>query len=278
MAKEKSDIEREILIDALLSWEGEVSNRRLQDLLALSQVRASQWLREYRDAHPTRLLLDSKEKRYLPAKHKESANPESLSQYLALVGLPNRLDAATSDHQIHWEAFPNISHPPSTAFAELSRAIKIGQMVELGYRSMREPTPHSRTIAPHSLVRAGRRWHVRGYCVETADFRDFALRRITKVRQIGDVAEKTKDEDVAWNSWAEIRLIAHPELNAGQQDLVRFEYFGGTAARVDKCRGALVSYFIQDVRAATDLKVQKPPEYQLAVENLDSLKKWIFRS
>jgi hypothetical protein len=37
-----------------------------------------------------------------------------------------------------------------------------------------------------------------------------------------------------------------------------------------------VSYFIQDVRAAMDVKKQRPPDYQLAVANLDEVRPWLF--
>jgi hypothetical protein len=73
-----------------------------------------------------------------------------------------------------------------------------------------------------------------------------------------------------------VRLIAHPGLSTEQQDLIRFEYFGNTAARIDTCRGALVPYFIQDVRAALDPQTERPPDFQLAVENIDEVRQWVF--
>jgi len=73
-----------------------------------------------------------------------------------------------------------------------------------------------------------------------------------------------------------VRLIAHPELSYEQETVIRYELFGNTSARVTTCRGALVSYFIQDVRAAVDVDKQKPPEYQLAIGNIKDIKKWLF--
>jgi hypothetical protein len=45
---------------------------------------------------------------------------------------------------------------------------------------------------------------------------------------------------------------------------------------VETCRGALVGYFIQDMRAAIDVKKQRPPDYQLAVANFDEVSPWLF--
>lgn len=73
-----------------------------------------------------------------------------------------------------------------------------------------------------------------------------------------------------------VRLVAHPDLTPDQESLIRFEYFNNTAARIDTCRGALIGYFIQDVRAAIDTKTQQPPDYQLAVANIEEVRPWLF--
>ena len=71
-------------------------------------------------------------------------------------------------------------------------------------------------------------------------------------------------------------LIAHPLRSIDQQDVMRFEYFNGTGARVDTCRAALIGYFIQDICAATDPEKQTSPDYQLAVVNIEEVSPWIF--
>jgi hypothetical protein len=88
--------------------------------------------------------------------------------------------------------------------------------------------------------------------------------------------EKQEYDDEAWMVNVRIRLVAHPDLTKDQEAVIRYEYFSNTSARVDTCRGALVNYYIQDVRAATDVTTQKPPEYQLAVSNIDEVKQWLF--
>ncbi len=76
--------------------------------------------------------------------------------------------------------------------------------------------------------------------------------------------------------WLPVRLVAHPGLTPEQEELIRFEYFNGTSARVETCRGALVGYFIQDMRAALDPGKQRPPDYQLAVANDKEVSRWLF--
>jgi len=93
---------------------------------------------------------------------------------------------------------------------------------------------------------------------------------------IGNEIVHSPDQDEAWNTLVPVRLIAHPLLSTDQQEVIRFEYFNSTAARVDTCRAALIGYFIQDIRAATSPETQMPLDYQLAVANIDEVGPWLF--
>jgi len=277
--------QRNQLLAALTIWEGRLSNKRVRDIFSIGQVRASQWIRAFREEHPDWLTLESKTKSYVasgavyPPKRPSLGGLElsaaTLESYLNLVGLP----AVAKDelpNQILWGAFPDLSPPDPKIFSALSDAIRCKRMVTITYRSMRDPQPHMRTLSPHSIVRAGRRWHVRSFCVESDGFRDYALRRIVEVKQQLQPATHAAIDDEAWMTMVPVRLVAHPLLTIEQQDLIRFEYFSNTTARVDTCRGALVAYFIQDVRAALNPETQQPPDYQLAVDNFDEVKPWVF--
>lgn len=272
------------LLETILRWEGRLNNSRLRELFDLGGTRTSQWIREFRDLHPDWMTWDTVTRSYhaTAAVYKEAKNTKgkqdkaaSLAQYLSLVGISHITTASTTSHAL-WSAFPDLSVPSAFTFAQISEAIRLGHRMQITYRSIRNPVPHQRTISPHSLVRAGRRWHVRAFCSANQEFRDYALGRIESPKILQDSSERLSSEDHGWNTMLKVRLTAHPALNPQQQDLVRFEYFANTAVRVDSCRAALVSYFIQDVRAATDTKVQGPPDYQLAVENIEELRPWLF--
>ena len=42
------------------------------------------------------------------------------------------------------------------------------------------------------------------------------------------------------------------------------------------CRGALLPYLVQELRLALDVSKELPPEYQMAVENVNDVRKWLF--
>ena len=276
--------QRLVTLDLLLIWEGRLNRGRLIDLLGLSGQQASLWIREFREQHPYWLEWNTRTRSFHATAEAyrdwRSADPKrlgdaaSLTRYLALVGLPHATSATPGGGIL--AAFPDYSTPSPQHFAVISDAIRLGRAVQLTYRSMQHPEPHKRTIFPHNLVRAGRRWHVRAWCDERQDFRDFTLGRIVDARPLPVPAPRKEEDDKAWMAEVPVRLVAHPDLTHEQQEVVSFEYFRNTSSRVERCRGALVSYFIQDMRAATDTAKQRPPDYQLAVANLDEVKPWMF--
>jgi hypothetical protein len=278
--------QRQAMLKLLLIWEGRLNRGRLMDLFDLGANWASVWIREFREEHPGWLSWDTKTRSFhaTPAAFKawrasdprRLADASSLARYLALVGLPYAATSIEPGEGGLLAAFPDLSTPSPQHFSVISEAIRLGRAVQLTYRSMQNPEPHQRIISPHNLIRAGRRWHVRAYCDTRQDFRDYALGRIVEAKLLPAPATRGEQDDKAWLAGVRVRLVAHPDLTPEQESLIRFEYFGNTAARVETCRGALVSYFIQDVRAATDVKKQRPPDYQLAVANLEEVKPWLF--
>lgn len=278
MGRSDSAEQRRTTLELLLLWEGVLNRTRLKSLLDLGDARASQWIQEFRSKHPRWLVWNTKSRSYHATREayaKRSDSAASLAKYLGLVGLPYVVADAKAIGSI-CAAFPDLSAPDPRIFAVLSQAIRLHSAVEITYRSMKEPTPHQRTISPHHLVRAGRRWHVRAYCSTHQDFRDYTLGRIVDVAPLELPQERLENADTAWNARVPVRLIAHPDLSREQEEIIRFEYFGGTSARVVTCRGALVGYFVQDACAATNVKRQQPPEFQLAVANIDEVSPWLF--
>lgn len=259
----------------LLVWEGRLSNGRLQALMGLTQPRASLWIREFREQHPawtewqagTR-SFHATSKGYREAARIETAS-ELLSRYLSVTGAQ-----ADNNYLSVLGTVGDMVTPEPSVFATLNEAIRLRFSVRLSYRSMSNPEPHTRTLSPHSLVLAGRRWHTRAYCDETSDFRDFALGRMSDLTFL-EASSFGVELDAAWNAKVKVRIEPHPTLTSAQASVVRFEFLNDTSARIVTSRGALLPYLIQELRAATEPAVQKPPEYQLAIANLKEVREWL---
>lgn len=268
--------ERDAKVGRILLWEGRVSRSRLIAEYGLSPIRASEWLRDFRESFPDWVVWDSKlkanlatSKAYSDAERAaKAARPSAISTML----VPYAPDAPGRPLSISWD----FAHTSPRTFSRLNLAITDRLRVKFLYCSMNNPALHERTIEPHSLLRAGRRWHVRGYCLQRKAFRDFVLGRMDKVQLLSEPSEVDIATDDAWSTVIRVRLIAHPELSAAQQLVVRNEYFNGASARVESCRAALLNYMVQELMVATDVARQVPPDYQLAVENTEECRQWLF--
>ena len=267
----------------LLQWEGWLSNARVREVCGVQAVRASVLIRQFREAHPTWLNHDTKTKAYYPTRayfehvRKQASrrvDADSLARYLALVGLAYATPV-NPDHHYLVTAHTDLSTPFPLHFAALHTAARERRVVRITYRSMTHPDAHTREIAPHTVVRAGRRWHVRAFCETAKDYRDFTLGRIASVDILERTAEQYVEGDVAWQTQVKVRLAPHPALTQMQAEVIRAEYMGGTSGLVETCRGALVKYFVQDARAAIS-DAQQPPEYQLVVDNVKEIEPWLF--
>lgn len=274
----KIDHERIRQLILILQWEGRLGNARLRELFDFKGTRASQIIREFRELYPKWVILNSVSKTYEATFQFYKDNPKghqtSLTQYLSLVGLPSASNNEKDGHVV--SAFTEITTPNPKFFSMLSLAAKLGRDVEITYSSMGEPKPHTRIISPHTIVKAGPRWHVRAYSELNKQFRDYTLGRISGVKVLEQLSKLTMKDDKDWLTEVEVRLVAHPELSFEQENVIRLEYFSNTAARVTKCRGPLVNYFIKQVGAAVDVKKQLPPEYLLAVHNPQEISQWLY--
>lgn len=266
---------RNAKVGRLLLWEGRVSRGRIMQEFGLGPVRASQWLRDFRDAHSDWARWDSRRREYT-ATPMAYQRADALARQERTAFLAEMLSPYSPAELERYSVVPwDLQHPSVHIFSRLNIAIADGMQVAFTYSSMGHPAPHARTIEPHNLVLAGRRWHVRGYCLETRAFRDFVLGRMGALRLLDAPRSIDPSTDHAWFTMVNVRIKAHPALTPAQQIVVRDEMFRGTAARVEQCRGALLPYMLQELRVAIDTGKQHPPDYQLAVGNPKECQPWL---
>ncbi|MDB5484029.1 MAG: transcriptional regulator [Caulobacteraceae bacterium] len=129
-----------------------------------------------------------------------------------------------------------LAHPPAAALAEpparaappavlrvVISAIRERQAMEAGYQSFSSPEPRRRRLEPHALVFDGFRWHARARDVETGDFRDFVLGRLSDAALVG-LAETDGGSDADWNARMRLEIAPHPDLAVHQRAAVAVDY------------------------------------------------------
>jgi hypothetical protein len=243
----------------ILEWEGQLDNARIRELFGVQKVWASRLLAELIE------WLGIRGKR--PQKHgpvflskpitEKQASP---AEYLRLLSAsPGGLGA---DPLVHDARIDLTSVSPAT-FAAIREAAQRRVGLRLSYRSMSSPDGSSRLVFPHAIVCAPRRWHMRAWCANRQDFRDFVLARVQHAELDETIAPHTAADDTAWNHLVDLVLVPHPALTPAQQALIAAEYFPGAHAKRLRVREALAGYTLQDLHVAIDAEKQRPPEYQL---------------
>jgi hypothetical protein len=257
---------------ALLTWEGEISNRRLRTLFGLQIVQASRLLGMFRERWPKALEFSTARRAYVatPAASRKPAFPPRFENYLELC----RSSAGGGGVLEDWRV--DLTHVDPAIFRVLYAACETGAKVRIRYRSMNNPEPAIRTLAPHAMVGVGRRWHVRAWSDDRGEFRDFVLGRISSASRLDESASTSGASDKAWTRHVSVRLVPHRALSKAQADVIREELLQGRTALEISVRECLVQYVIQDLRASTHPEAERPPGYQVEVANMGELASVLF--
>ncbi len=247
-------------LETILIWEGEIDNPRIRELLGVRPVWASRLLAELQLKMGDRAVRATS---HSPLKMRAEAMGQFMEstpdEYLRVLSRSSDPQTTVEDgRQDQSVVSPQI-------FSVVNRAIRNQVGVSIAYRSMANPQGKVRTIFPHAFVKVARRWHVRAWCTENREFRDFTLGRMRNVSIVDEASQNGRQDDADWNSIMTVEISAHPDLNLLQQKMIEDEYFLGAKTKALTMRRCLVGYTIQDLSIATDATLQRPPEYQLCV-------------
>ena len=260
-------------IESLLLWEGAAGNERVRELFDLHFTSVSRLLTQYAALNPNGLSYSTTQRCWIAdADFKARLTHGTVEEYLAYTLVERHHDSA-----IVVGTHLDFGALNRQTFAVLHRAIRERRGVNAKHASMRHPLATIKTIFPHALVEAGRRWHVRTYVAAASTFQDLALTRLSEL-SLSDLDRPDgagPEHDVAWMTRVDLRVIPHPDMTPEQKQMVRAEYFGRSAARVQTVRAALLPYVIHDMRAATNVSKQQPPDFQLCVDDVKKLAKWL---
>jgi len=213
------------------------------DRFQISPAQAALDLKSYLEtANQTSVAYDTRAKRY-----------EATARFKPVFGIPSPEDwlkhvREKCADQI--DVLPPLGRLTDVhMLANIHRAIRDHQALQLCYQSMTDLAPKERWIAPRALASDGSRWHARAYCFLHEEYRDFVLTRMTAVapsakskiyRPAGDLPP-----DTAWLSAVEIDLIPASSLGREQAAAIRREYgFQGDTLTI-RVREALLFYAIR---------------------------------
>lgn len=249
-------------LETLFIWEGALDNARIRSVFGLQPVQASRCVTAFVAEHGGGVQRITP---HAPVTPTNAFTPKFESagadDYLRLVESVRPNDIAPYVQDIRRDLSP----VPAPLFSLIVQSCRAGTGLDINYLSMAEPQGLPRRIFPHALVRAARRWHARAWCDLRQDFRDFALGRIARATPVAASRAAGVVPDIQWDTILRLEVVAHPALNEAQQQLIRHEYLSGEASKTLKVRQALAGYLVQDLRIATDIVRDTPPDFQLSL-------------
>ncbi len=163
--------------------------------------------------------------------------------------------------------------PSKEVLAPIIRALKQGKQLRGSYKSMSEREDiQDRLIEPHALVNTGLRWHVRAYCQQSYEFRDFVLSRFVESELLDVAAESSPLYDDDWTEAITLKLSPHPQLSESKQNSLLIDYDATDDVIELDIRRALVGYSLHrlSVDTTTDHSLN-PNAYQLVLLNRDEI-------
>lgn len=267
-------------IEVIVKWEGRLTRAHLQEAFSIGRDKASRLLTRYQRQVPDNIVLCPQQKGYLLSEaFKGEFSQGDVNEYLRLVRdrfESNPVMGLLPESNL---AIEQVKLPSRQVNAEilqsLIQAIRDKQRTDVVYRSMNNPKGTGRIIAPHSLVFAEGRWHVRAYCEEKKRFLDFVIQRFVEVTDhLGPILVGTGlEDDGEWDQLVTLKLKPNPALSKAQRQLIADDYKLSVKGTLSvKVRAPLVKYLANSLRLTNlEAAMQSPQAHQLVLANHDEV-------
>ena len=262
------------LIELLAWWEGKVQPGQLARYWQYSRQHASKKLHEYMGSYPKALEYSSTDKCYQPSSGFEPCHiSREANEYLNwLIGY----SPATQQQLATW----TLQSPPRHITPQLMRpivcALREGRRLEVDYSSISSADRNGRIIVPHHLVKTATRWHLRAWCEDKKQFRDFLLSRFHGIPDLLDKSTINSADDEGWNTEVEVILAPDPRLSGEKRKIIEQDYAMIDGRLVLSSKACMVNYLLQSLNLDPHKLEAEAEAQQLVIVNLVDIKKWLF--
>lgn len=231
--------ERILFLDQCLTWRGQANRRDLMQRFDISTAQAAVDFRTYLSLTQTPPVYDASEKTYFSSgchRALSDVGPDQVFDLLsdettsvgASIPLPNRV-------------------MDSAAIAQLYRAMRGEQDIQVTYTSMSSGLSEPQWISPVRFHFDGEAIHLRAWSHNHRAYRDYLPIRILKQNDLA-----TRDRsfplpfDTDWHSFVRLWIRPRSDLSDAQERVVRLEYgFQEKSHITVETRKALVFYVIR---------------------------------
>lgn len=236
-------------IEFRLFWDGQLNRSDLVEKFDISVPQASMDLARYRVLAPMNMFYNASRKTYLATEDFEPVvSCPTARKYLSQVRSIGDQVLQQDETWIGW--LPSFDIVPlvrrrldSDKLSAVLRAIRQSLAMHVEYQSFSQPGPALRWLTPHALGFDGFRWHVRAWCHEHQDFRDFVLARFLSIS--GSKPDQVDPSgDLAWQTEITLRIGPHPGMSEGQRRAIELD-FGMRNGFVEVATKVCLSYYLE---------------------------------
>lgn len=236
-------------IDFRLFWDGQVNRSDLVDTFGISVPQASLDLSRYQQLGPQNLTYNKSLKTYVVADHFQPVARELTARHY-LSQLRSVADGVIDVSETWLRSVPPYAVVPlvrrrldSDKLSAVLGAIRQSLAMHVEYQSFSQPGPALRWLTPHALGFDGFRWHVRAWCHEHHDFRDFVLARFLSIS--GSKPDQVDPSgDLAWQTEITLRIGPHPGMSECQRRAIELD-FGMRNGFVEVPTKVCLSYYLE---------------------------------
>lgn len=266
-------------IELMAYYTGVVTRSDVAKAFGISDAAATKDLKFYGQIAPDNLLYKHNVFGFVPSKQFSEIftdlEPRHVLPMMAanLPFLGERVEQNLL-YGIHTEQLPLPQRlPAKEILAQIIRASKQKTKLRIIYSSLSDrDNSAARIIEPHSLINTGLRWHVRAYCEDSFDFRDFVLSRVQEAQQLSDSAESNPEYDDDWMELIQLQLTPHPQLSDKKRQILLTDYAASNDVIEFTVRRALLGYVLQRLSVdTTEDHSLNPNAYQLVVLNREEI-------
>lgn len=255
--------ERLRAIERAAFWRGWVRRKELVSLFGISMAQASADFQKYQELNPGALSYNLNAKWYEGVAGMQCVRhtprlEEAIGCYLdggaGVFQLPPvAMAQGTSSGALDAGGACSLGFvllPVREASAEVCRlvfqAVLGNHRLRVRYWSLNSSKDSWREIAPHAFGHDGYRWHVRAWCYNNADYRDFVLSRIERCDSPMSISKDAAlPIDGAWESWEGVELRPDSRLSERRQAAIRRDYgMGKRGVLKIKVRTAMKPYLL----------------------------------
>ena len=274
-----AQIQRYRFIEWLFLWERRLNISTLMEVFTVSRPVASKDLNSYIKLHPKNVSAYHKsEKCYKPTSmFKPYYTSEDPDEYYSILAQVGKSYTGIKDTTL-WSAPAIKRRIVPGVVSGILNAIQQQDAVEITYCSASSVAGQKRIIHPHRIVNASGRYHIRAYCEERKEYRDFNLSRILKdVRYVKKSIRQVID-DKQWIDKIDLIIGVNPQLTGEAAELISNE-FGIEGELVIKTNAALINYLLIDNNIPSSITEEKnasPWQYPLVIANRHEVSEYLW--